>query len=238
MVSQTKCQIAESLGDMLSRSRQEMKLTPTKVSARLGIPEKWILRIEADQWSEIPEDAYSRIYFRSYCRLLGLDTKTMIELYRGTRLRHRLNDRQSTKARRHHPTTAVPAWQTIVTTRLIRRGLLGLLGLGLIGYFWWAIAGIITPPKIALIAPVDGLVTEDRSVVVEGRTESEVGLQVNGKSISPDGNGYFRDTLELAEGLNLIKVTASKRHSKETVVTRRIIVKPPEKTAALLHNQE
>ena len=238
MVSQTKCQIAESLGGMLTRSREEKRLTTAKVSAQLGIPEKWVLKAENDKWDEIPEDAYSRIYFRSYCRLLGLDTKTMLELYRQARQRHRLNNRQFSKDSRHHPTTAVPAWQMIVATRLIRRSVLGLLGLGLIGYFWWAIAGIVTPPKIVLIAPMDGLVTEDRSIVVEGRTEAEVGLRVNGKDVAPDGNGYFRDTLDLAEGLNIITVAAFKRHSKETVVTRRIIVKPQEKTAVILPKQE
>ena len=233
MVFQSKCKIAESLGDMLSRSRQETKLTTDRVSARLGIPEKWIIQVEDNKWSEIPDDAYSRIYFRSYCRLLGFDTKTMSELYRQTRQRCRLNNRQLTNDHHHHPTIAVPAWQMMVTTRLIRRSLLGLLSLGLIGYFWWVIAGIVTPPKIALIAPIDGLVTEDRSIVVEGQTEAEVGLRVNGKDVAPDGNGYFYDTLDLAEGLNLIKVSASKKHSKETVVIRRIIVKPQEKTAVI-----
>jgi hypothetical protein len=109
---------------------------------------------------------------------------------------------------------------------------LGLVVLGLGVYFALEIKKIIAPPQISLAAPQDGLVTTERSLVIEGRTEREVSLRINGKPVSPDGNGNFRDTLELQEGLNLITVVGAKKHSKEMAVTRRIIVMPKQRPTA------
>ncbi|MBN1585775.1 helix-turn-helix domain-containing protein [Candidatus Uhrbacteria bacterium] len=219
-----ECQIADSLGEILSRQRRGLGMGVGEISARIGVPERWILSAESDRWAEIPDDAYSRIYYRSLCRFLRLDHQAMVGPYRQARQRAGLGGKAAKT--RHHPTTAVPKWQMAVATQMTRRGILCAIGLGLVGYFWWSVANIVTPPKIVLSAPADGLVTEDRSVTVKGMTEREVDLLINGKAVATDGHGFFRDELNLAEGLNTITIAGSKKHSRVTTVIRRIIYQP------------
>ena len=233
MRTKDECQIADSLGCILSRSREEIRRSIPEVAAELGVPERWVRLAEADRWSEMPDDAYSRIYLKSYCRRLGLDTAAMTGLYRQVRQRSGLSAKKPSGNRRH-PTTAVPQWQLMVTSQVLRRSGAGLLSLGLVGYFWWAMAGIVTPPRIAVMSPADGFVTEESSVTLEGVTEAEVLLRINGKEVPPDGQGRFRDTLELADGLNTIQITGAKKHSRETTVIRRVIVQPSAQPTALL----
>jgi hypothetical protein len=121
----------------------------------------------------------------------------------------------------------------VVTPKIIQSAMLGLAVVGFAVYFGIQITKIITPPEITLASPQDGLVTEDRSLVIEGRTDSEVLLHINGKLVSPDADGKFKDTLDLQEGLNIITVTGAKKHSKEMSVTRRIIVMPKARAAVV-----
>jgi cytoskeletal protein RodZ len=224
------CRIAESLGCILQNTRLDNGWDTAEVAEHLGIPERWLVAAEADQWNNLPDDAYSRIYFQAYVKLLKLEPKALASLYRQVRRREAVR-RPATPDEiegRRHPTRAIPFWSLITAPRAIRNGLLILLGLGLLSYLWWATANIVTPPRIAISAPSDGLVTTERSVTVSGQTEDEVSLWVNGKEVTPDSDGNFIDTLNLAEGLNTIKVVGSKKHSKETVVTRRVIVAPEE----------
>lgn len=241
---QSDCHIAESLGEILRQARLEYGWELDEISERLGVPEKWLAAAEADRWADLPDDAYSRIYFKSYCQLLELEPRAMQTLYRQTHQRTALR-RAAAEApseedhrRRRHPTTAVPTHQLVTTPQLIRRAFLAVIGIGLASYFWWATANIVTPPKITVTAPVDGIVVTDRSVTVTGQTESEVTLRVNGKEVTTDSDGFFQDTLELADGLNVIKVVGAKKHSKETVVTRRIIVELPDRPTAVIRPLE
>lgn len=242
---QSDCRIADSLGQILRQARLDFGWTLDEAAERTGVPEKWLAGAEADHWEDLPDDAYSRIYFKSYCRLLELEPRAMQALYRQTRQRTALRQGPasaeggasgpgSADERRHHPTTAIPTRHLITAPQMIRRGLLAVIGIGLASYFWWATANIVTPPKITVIAPVDGMVTTDPSVTVSGRTESEVTLRVNGKEVTTDSDGFFQDTLELADGLNVIKVVGAKKHSKETVVTRRIIVERADRPTAVI----
>ena len=226
----TTSTIAESVSALLRQAREESGLSLPAVAARTKIPERYLAMFEGVGGIGAPEDVYSKIYLKAYGKFLGFDTTTLVDLYRKEHARHAPPERRQSPKR--HPSVSVPTSAMIVTPKLIHAALLGLVVLGLGVYFALEIKKIIAPPQITLAAPQDGLVTTERSLVIEGRTEREVALRVNGKPVSPDSNGNFKDTLDLQEGLNLITVVGTKKHSKEMAVTRRIIVVPKQRPTA------
>ncbi len=241
----TTTAIADSVAALLKQAREESGLSRAAVAVRSKIPERYITLFEEDvNGTAMPEDVYSKIYLKAYGKFLGFDANTLVDLYKKEKARtapapeRRKPARTSSastsgSASHRHPTKSIPTSQMMVTPKIIQSVLLGLAVLGFAVYFGIEIKKIIAPPEITLASPQDGLVTEDRNLIVEGRTESEVTLHINGKQVSPDVDGKFKDTLDLQEGLNIITVTGVKKHSKEMSVTRRIIVMPKARTAAL-----
>lgn len=225
----TTSAIAESVSALLRQAREEAGLSLATVASRTKIPERYLAMFEGEG-VPVPEDVYSKIYLKAYGKFLGFDTTTLVDLYKKEKVRMAPQERRP--APKRHPSASVPTSAMVVTPKLIHAVLLGLVVLGLGIYFALEIKKIVAPPQITLAAPQDGLVTTERNLVIEGRTEREVALRINGKPVSPDGNGNFRDTLDLQEGLNLITVIGAKKHSKEMTVTRRIIVMPKQRPTA------
>ncbi|HTM68826.1 MAG TPA: helix-turn-helix domain-containing protein [Candidatus Binatia bacterium] len=226
----TATAIAESVGALLRQAREESGLSLAAVAARTKIPERYLAQFEANGAGGAQEDVYSKIYLKAYAKFLGFDTTTLVDLYKKERARTAPPERRA--APKKHPAAELPHSALVVTPKLIHAALLGLVVLGLVAYFAFEIKKIVAPPDISLTAPQDGLVTTERSLVIEGRTEREVALRINGKAVSPDGDGNFRDTLDLQEGLNLITVVGAKKHSRDMTITRRIIVMPKQRPTA------
>jgi len=230
MTTVTTSAIADSVGSLLRQAREEAGVTRHAVAVRTKIPERYVALFEENAFDELTEDVYTKIYLKAYGKFLGFDTSTLLDLYRRERMR--MTGVSSPSHAAKHPTTSVPASQLVVTPKLIQGAILLLAVLGIAIYFFVGLKKIVAPPSISLVAPPDGMVTTERSVVIEGRTEQEVSLRINGKSVSPDDNGNFRDALDLQEGLNVITIIGAKKYSKEMTVTRRIIVTPKQRPTA------
>lgn len=228
----TSTAIAESVGALLRQAREESGLSLATVAARTKIPERYLASFEENGHGGGQEDVYSKIYLKAYAKFLGFDTTTLIDLYKKERARVAPPERRA--APKKHPAASLPTSAMVVTPKLIHAALLGLVVVGIAVYFAFEVKKIIAPPEISLAAPQDGLVTTERSLVIEGRTEREVALRINGKAVSPDGDGNFKDMLDLQEGLNLITVVGAKKHSKEMTITRRIIVMPKQRPTATM----
>lgn len=222
--------IAASVGALLERGRLELGLTLPEAAARLKIPEATVAALETGDCAKLPDDVYSRIHLKAYCRLLNLDIRATVQLYRQER--HRAA-RHPAGSYRRHPSAGISFWQMLAAPRAIRSLAMIALAAGLGGYIVWSIINIITPPRVIVNTPHDGMVTAERQVAVEGRTDREVSLLINGKPVAPDSLGNFHDSLELQSGLNVVRVVASRKHSKETTVTRRVIVEPADGVTAM-----
>lgn len=226
----------DSVGVRLRKARTELGCSRYDAAAKTKIPERYIARFEDGAYDKLPDDVYAKIFLKVYCKFLGLDVPTIIALQRQERLRAAAPHKSAAgTAVKRHPTRAIPAWQMLITPQLIRAVIVIAAVLGLAIYFWLAVRNIMAPPVITLSSPNDNLVTSEHSVIVEGRTDLEVSLRINGKYVAPDSFGNFRDTLELQDGLNEVNVVGMKKHSREARVTRRILVEPKEHpTAAAL----
>lgn len=96
------------------------------------------------------------------------------------------------------------------------------------------------PPTLTVLAPVDGLVTNNKSLTVSGTTNdatsSPVSVKVNGTAVSVASNGAFTTSVTLNEGTNTITIIATDSAGKSSTVTRSVILdtKAPKITAVTL----
>ena len=62
-------------GERLRLAREAAGLTVGDVAAKLKLSSRQVSAIEAEEWSALPERTFTRGFFRSYARLLGVDEK-------------------------------------------------------------------------------------------------------------------------------------------------------------------
>ncbi len=222
--------LTDAVGVRLKKARLELGCSRHEAAAKTKIPERYIARFEDGAYDKLPDDVYSKIFLKVYCKFLGLDVPSIVAQQKQER--QRILAPQKTAGAGRHPTRAIPAWQMLAAPKLIKAALIVTAALGLAFYFWTAVSNIVSPPVITLSSPQENLVTSEHAVTVEGRTELEVSLRINGKYVAPDGYGNFKDTLELQDGLNEVKVVGMKKHSREATITRRILVQPKDRPTA------
>ncbi len=92
-------------------------------------------------------------------------------------------------------------------------------------YLIWQVRGVLEPPKLTVYSPIEGYVATQKNTLVEGETEKESRLTVNGKDIMVNEQGKFQTRIDLTDGVNTIVVEATKKHGKTTRVTRHLVAK-------------
>ena len=83
---------------------------------------------------------------------------------------------------------------------------------------------IISPPLLSITSPETNLVTKNISINIEGFSEPEAEVTINGLTILLDANGYFSQKVSLKRGLNTISITAQKKYSRKNNIIKKILV--------------
>ena len=227
--------VADSVGTLLRQAREEAGFDTATIALRTKIPERYILLFEEGAHEKLSDDVYTKIFLKGYGKFLGFDTKTLLELFRNERGRITAKEKNFLP-QKQHPTSSLSLDHFFITPKRIQAAILLSLVFSLMMYFGMEVKKIIAPPSLSLRSPQEGFVTTEHQVTVNGVTEKEVTLRINGKNVSADINGNFKDTLDLQEGLNVLTIIGAKKYSKEKMITRRIIVLPKDRPTATLRD--
>ena len=222
------------VAQILIGARTDEGLTRSEAATKSGVPERYIAFFEGDPKSGVTADVFARNKLAEYCRFLRFDPKTMVAAYRSESQFLPSVPVEFSPRMRRHPLTHIPTAKLLVTPNVIRTSLIALAVFGVGLFFAVRTYHMVAPPMLTLASPQDGLVIHDKMLTIEGRTEREVQLLVNGKLVTIDGSGNFTDQMDLRDGLNVITVTAARRHGKSTELTRRVVVDPRDRTTAAL----
>jgi hypothetical protein len=88
----------------------------------------------------------------------------------------------------------------------------------------WAVYLDISPPPLTLSSPKDGLLTNQASVQVAGRTEPGATVTVNGQATAVQPDGSFSIVFNLTAGPNFITVTATDRAGNAMKLLRSVVL--------------
>lgn len=98
--------------------------------------------------------------------------------------------------------------------KIIARVLTVLGILIVVGYSYFVLDDFIRGPRIILEAPLSGLATTTTHIVIAGRAIHVNSLSLNGAPVPYDLQGNFSESLLLAEGYNIMKITAIDRYNR------------------------
>lgn len=200
-----------TVGELFSQRRKARKISLAKVSHDLLIKIEHLEAIEKGQWANLPEPTFAKGFIKIYAQYLGLDTSKILPLYRReydeTKYPHKQSPLQIKKRLMITPNKF--AVLLFIVTIVIFASYL------VVQYF-----SILSAPKLEIISPPDDLTTAVPVVQINGRSEKEAMVSVNGEFVAIDDQGKFSYQYKLTEGKNTIEIIASKRLSPKSKVTR------------------
>lgn len=207
-----------TVGEEIRQARLEAELSTAELAESLGIGERYLIALEEDRHGALPGDVYVRQWLRQLGATLNLE---------GRNLAQRWAEERSRASGRPSATPAAAGRTRSVLASRLRLSVLGLVALAALAFLGSRLYAVVSAPPLT-ITSLGGEVTSASgySVAVEGQTTPEATVTVNGQLLTADRQGRFSYTVSLRPDLNLITVTARKRHSFVTTVERTVVAPP------------
>lgn len=211
---------AETVAEQLRSARQAKKLKLGQIAKELNISEKYLTALEKGEYGQLPNGIYGKNFLREYALFLGLSYKKLAQNYETE-----VNVLEPKKQKDLFSKQVVKARHLLALPKIFKNILIFLTISVCFIYLGYRINKIISPPLLIITEPAVNLTTDQLFLDIAGRTEAEANLVINGQTVLTDKNGDFSQTINLKNGLNIITITASKKHSRVNTVIRQILVK-------------
>lgn len=207
--------IKNNLGNTLKMARTKKKLSLSKVSRILNIKEQYLIALEEEDYNKLPINLYAKNYLKDYAKFLDLDAEKLIKK----------SPFNTTEAEKNPFSKKIMStFKFLIVPKIIRNAVLFLLVISLFFYLGYYFLKSKERPELLIYQPKEDIITANRQIILEGKSDAEAEIRINGELILADENGYFSETIYLKLGLNEIKVSAKKKYSQKNIIERKIIV--------------
>lgn len=216
MMTEFEPEIKKSLAEFLKEKRQNKRLTLDRLSDLTKIQIYHLEALEAGQFDKLPPSIYRAGIFNRLAKFLDIDNNEIIELYNAearAAIMTFASDKPVAKLKKNPYFILTPKKLAIFSG--------GLLLVLLIAYLWYQFNFLVGPPNLA-INPKEDMIVKQESFTVDGKTDSGVGLTINGENVFISPNGDFSKNIQLAAGLNIIEIKAVNNFGKTAKVVRQI----------------
>lgn len=207
--------IKNNLGNTLKMARTKKKFSLSKVSRILNIKEQYLIALEEEDYNKLPINLYAKNYLKDYAKFLDLDAEKLIK-------KSPFNTPEVEK--NPFSKKIMSTFKFLIVPKIIRNVILFLLVISLFFYLAYYFLKSKESPELLIYQPKEDIITANRQITLEGKSDAEAEIRINGELILADENGYFSETIYLKLGLNEIKVSAKKKYSQKNIIERKIIV--------------
>jgi len=207
-----------SIGEALRLAREERGETIEDVERLTHVGKKYVTALESNDLKSLPEPVYAKKFVKALAKHYGIDPESAAEnLLREMAV-------SVDPAATSRPVNFVEGRSLVASPILFKSVALGVAFLAIIGYFAYSVSAILKPPSVTLYSPHDDQVFSTSRVFIEGLTEPEVDLSVNGEPVLIEADGSFKDALNLPPGVSHLRIIAKKRHSREREILLKVVV--------------
>jgi len=223
MVSNKKFSISrirnKTVGEILEETRREQNISLEEASNLTRINKTYLAALESGDYASLPQGVYLEKFIETYADFLNIDFKSLKKI-----LIKEIQINQISAKKKSIFVKKISSRHLIVLPKLIKIFTAFAAIVILMAYLGFEINNIFSPPSLEIFSPIDNLVTTDHNIEVTGQTQKEVKIKINDQEIQSDKAGYFKEFVSLKSGLNIIKISAAKKRSKENIIYRRVIL--------------
>lgn len=224
-----------NIGERLRNRRQEFGLDLEDIAQATSISKRNLEHLEENLFEKIPEGFYRELFLKNYSTYLGLPWRNLEEDYKKqTRLYHPTIEDEEVVS----PKMTIQSSQLLCAPRIVRNSMVAASLAAVFVYLSFLAYTIVRPPQITILSPIDNSATAQGKIVLSGMTPDDARVQINGQDVTKDQEGIFKQDVVLTEGINTIRVTASKKYSRSAEITRRIFYRKDTAKAEIHANKE
>lgn len=207
----------QRVGYRLRDERENKKVTREQMARALKVNKEYIIALENCQFSDIPfAPIYLKNLVRHYAEILNLPTDIYVTQFV-------LEELHSTPEQAPVPSRRFLHWKGNVPN-FLRLGAIATCAILLFVYLGSQIKQMVEAPPLTLLSPENGMTTTENHLMVQGQTDREVQVSINGKEVPNSENGHFQETITLSNGVNTLVISARKKHGGITSETRYVIL--------------
>lgn len=211
-----------SLGTLFRRARRSFGLSIDDISEDIKIRSEILNAIEHGAFERIDEPVYRTLMVKTYAEYLGISWDTIEDVY----IRESVYIPVLPHAKGVN-TKHIQSGDLMVVPRLLKHVFLSAAMIGVFFYFMVLAGSALQRPALTVINPPERFMSPAKTIRIEGSVSTEATLAINGQEVTKTNDGHFYQDLTLSDGLNTIRISASKKYSKETVVTRTVLYQAP-----------
>lgn len=202
------------LNEYLVQRRKFLKMRFGDLTAKTGIPAKYLKKIEKGDWCDLPSGAYVKGFLRKYAQVVRLDEAELA-------LRYETEWKQICAV----PSTTNRKSQDRFDwfKQFSSRSILAIVGVVFVlAYIFWQVSVILEKPNLEINFPKEDTAVSVSNLTVEGQVSLGDALSLNNQPVYPNENGFFKKEIELLAGVNVLEIKAVSRFGKETKIIRKV----------------
>jgi len=223
-----KVKSVQSLGEKLEAARlRRTSLSLPEIAKKINIQKEYLHYLEAGRYDQLPADVYVQGYLKSYAKFLRINLSSVIKIYnREKSIDNKINNFKKDKKK------FISSVSFVLTPRMIKIFFIFLAVFGIVFYLWYQVSGLSRPPKLVIYNLDQDKTVKEETITVFGQSDLDSDLKINDQPIFVDSEGNFKETISLQSGVNILRIIATNRFDKETLVERKIMYDAPEEIIA------
>lgn len=204
-----------------------MKISPSDLASKTGIPSKYIKKIETGEWLDLPPGVYVKGFLKKYAKVVGLDESEVAQRYDievskfvGTKSFSATDNasRQSFKNRFF--------MANFFKSMSLRAIIFSAIAFFILIYIGWQFSVVFKKPDISITNLAEDIIVSESKFSIEGKVSAGDTLTINNEPVYAERDGSFKKEIELLSGMNVLEIKAISRFGKESKITRRITYNP------------
>lgn len=212
-----KIRTPETFGARLAAAREHLRLSIADAEAATHIRAKYLRAFEEGRFDLLPETVYAIGFLNRYATFLGLPAAEISREFSSELL---VAQKLSRTASRRPVLFRLPSHLSeprfVITPKLVWIAASLAFVLGVAGYVWWQIQGFMAAPPLEVALPTPEMVVSSPSITIAGRTDATASVTINAEKVATAPDGAFSQEVRLANGINMIEISARNRLNKET----------------------
>ncbi len=207
----------KTLGQILREQREKKNITFEQAEEATKIRKSYLRDLEDGNYANLPASTYIKGFLKIYAEFLGLAEKDVLAFFR--------REFDETKDGKITPKSSLKPvrdpWirfspQVFFTVVFVSAVAI------LFAYIWVQYQSFAGAPQLEIFSPKDGIVVQKPDIDIEGKTSANSTLTLNGQNIALSGDGYFKTSVQMSEGVNVLTFVAVNEVGKTTTEKRNV----------------
>ncbi len=209
-----------TLSEKLVQIRIEKNAGLDALSDKTKISKKYLQYLEEGRLDKLPPEIYTKGFLKKIADFYGIDVNIFLKLYKKEEC-----IRQNIDKSQYPPFNLYRSPAFIITPRTIAALAIVLALISFFVFFGFQISAIFKGPELIINEPPDELMVDYTPIAIKGFVgDKDAVVLVNNEAISLK-DGKISEEINLAPGLNIIKISATNRFKKSSEVIKKVVFK-------------